>query len=473
MLIHPLHKKVDKTDPNNYRGISILPVTYKILSKTLQNRLEPQADPLIGEYQAGFRKGRSCSEQIWTLKTILHTRQFRNTTVTFIDFKKAYDSVDRQTLFNTLEEFRIDRKTLTIVKDTLSGTISKVKFMGEASDPFEIDTGVRQGDGLSPLLFNIVLEKIIREWERQVKGIQIGKQKNNRVVVKCLAFADDIAILTNNREEARVALEKLHVTAAKAGLQISYEKTQFMDTKSADRLQLETLYGKISQVSHFKYLGETIQPTGLNTISNKERILKMQKAYNLTWNHYNKKSISRNAKLRHYNTVVLPEALYAAETTVIRGMTKIHDIEKQERKILRKIYGAVQKDGIWIKRPTTELYKTTETITDTFRKRRLKFYGHLLRMSDNRLTKQIFNIVIKSKGKTNWMKETLEDLRQLEIKEEEIHDRSKFRNIIKNKKFELKFKTKRTGIAWTEERKREHGELMKRFWEGKRRRNNL
>ena len=107
-LIHPLHKKGDKTNPDNYRGISLLPVTYKILSKALLNRLELQVDSLIGEYQAGFRKGRSCAEQIWNLRTILKVRQTNNTVATLVNFKKAYDSIDRQTLFDTLEEYSVD-----------------------------------------------------------------------------------------------------------------------------------------------------------------------------------------------------------------------------------------------------------------------------------------------------------------------------------------------------------------------------
>jgi len=468
-VIHPLHKKGDKTDPNNYRGISLLPVSYKILSKALLNRLEPQVNQQIGEYQAGFRKGRSCIEQIWNLKTILHIRQGRNTTVTFVDFQKAYDSIDRETLFNTLKEFKIDRKTRLIIQETLTGTTSKVKFMGEISDPFEIHTGVRQGDGLSPLLFNIVLEKIIRVWEKQVKGIQIGKQKDQRIIVKCLAFADDIAILTNNRKEAEFALEKLHEIALQAGLQISFVKTQYIDTKSSDKLPLKTKYGNIMQVNHFKYLGETIQPTGLNTISNKERIFKLQRAYKLTWNHYNKRVISRNAKLRHYNTVVLPEALYAAETTVIRGRTKIRDIEKQERKILRKIHGAVIRNGVWIKRPTKELYDNADTITDLFRKRRLQFYGHIYRMKEDRLTKQIFNLITSSKMKTNWYNEVQEDLKQCKILEKEIADRQHFRDKIKKHKFE-KEPTRTTGRKWTEDRKKKHSEFMKRFWREKKQR---
>lgn len=118
-LIHPIHKKGDKTDANNYRGISLLPVTYKILSKALLNRLEAQLDPQIGDYQGGFRKGRSCTEQILNLKFIIRYRRQRakDIHVTFVDFKKAYDSIDRETLFNTLEEFGADDKSVAITKN--------------------------------------------------------------------------------------------------------------------------------------------------------------------------------------------------------------------------------------------------------------------------------------------------------------------------------------------------------------------
>ena len=335
-LIHPLHKKGDKTNPDNYRGISLLPVTYKILSKALLNRLELQVDSLIGEYQAGFRKGRSCAEQIWNLRTILKVRQTNNTVATFVDFKKAYDSIDRQTLFDTLEEYSVDRKTMSLIKQTLSDTISKIKFLGEISEPFEIHTGVRQGDGLSPLLFNIVLDKIIKKWENQVKGIQLGKTYANKTIIKCLAFADDLVILSNNRQEAQEALELLHEISAKTGLQISYEKTQFMERKKSIQ-SMHTKYGVVKRVEKFKYLGEFIQIGGSNKASNVERAEKLQKAYKLTWTHYNKRNISRKAKLRHYNTVVLPEALYASETTTI-GASGIAEAEKVERKILRKIF---------------------------------------------------------------------------------------------------------------------------------------
>lgn len=461
-MIHPLHKKGDKTDPNNYRGISLLPITYKILSKALLYRLEKQVDHQIGEYQAGFRRGRSCAEQIWNLRTILRMRNTRNTVITFVDFKKAYDSIDRQTLFNTLKEYGVDGKTLRLIQQTLTETTAKVKFMGEISEPFNIKTGVRQGDGLSPLLFNIVLDKIVREWEEYVKGIQLGKKREVRTWIKCLAFADDLAILNNNREEAQEAIEKLHEIATKTGLQISYEKTQYMEKQMNGTANIKTKYGIIDRTKTFKYLGEIIQVNGANKEANAERTTKLKKAYKLTWAHYNKKNISIHAKLRHYDTVVLPEALYAAETTTIKA-SNIKETEKIERQILRKIYGAVNRENIWMKRPTEELYKDREKLTEVIRKRRVQFYGHILRMKNTRLTKKIFNIA-KVSTKLIWFQEVENDLKELGINIIDVQNRERFRNLVR--KMKLK-EQKKTGKKWTEQRKEEHSNVMKNIWESK------
>ncbi|KAJ8894138.1 hypothetical protein PR048_006748 [Dryococelus australis] len=136
------------------------------------------------EYQAGFRKGRSCAEQIFNLKTLIRARTLRNknTVDTFVDFKKAYDSIDRQTVFLTLNELGIDQNTRRLIEQTLTDTTSKIKFLGETSEVFKIKTGVRQEDGFSPILSNLVLDKIAKTWdtaleEKRVKGVSIGQGK--------------------------------------------------------------------------------------------------------------------------------------------------------------------------------------------------------------------------------------------------------------------------------------------------------
>lgn len=143
-IIIPLHKKGDKKILDNYRGNSLLNLGYKILSKILLKRVEEQLGPTIGEYQCGFRKGRNCAEQILGIKRIIEHRhrKGKKTIMTFVDFKKAYDSVDRSTLLAVLEDRGLDATTQAIIKETLSDTTARVRHRITLSDSFEIKTGV-------------------------------------------------------------------------------------------------------------------------------------------------------------------------------------------------------------------------------------------------------------------------------------------------------------------------------------------
>lgn len=109
--------------------------------------------------------------------------------------------------------------------------------MGDSTNNLELVRFILRGGGGS---FSYFVQhrfgKIIRDWKKGLKWIQIWKQKENPVIVKGLAFADDIAILTSITEEAREALENMHDTSSKTGLQIYHEQYKFkdMDTKSTD-----------------------------------------------------------------------------------------------------------------------------------------------------------------------------------------------------------------------------------------------
>ena len=119
-IIVPIHKKGDKTDCNNYRGISLLPTTYKILSNILLSRLIPYAEENIGDHQCGFRRNRSTTDHILCIRQILEKNWEHNEAVhqLFIDFKKAYDSVRREALYNILIEFGIPKKLVRLLKRT-------------------------------------------------------------------------------------------------------------------------------------------------------------------------------------------------------------------------------------------------------------------------------------------------------------------------------------------------------------------
>jgi hypothetical protein len=108
----------DETDRNNYRGISLLSTSYTILSNILLSRLNPYIDEIIGDHQCRFRRNRSTIDQIFCIRKILQKKWEYNETVhqLFIDFKKAYDSVRREVLYNILIEFGIPMKLVRLIK---------------------------------------------------------------------------------------------------------------------------------------------------------------------------------------------------------------------------------------------------------------------------------------------------------------------------------------------------------------------
>jgi hypothetical protein len=133
-----LPEKVDKTDCNNYRGISLLLSSYKILSNILLSRLSPYIDEIIGDHQCGFRRNRSTTDQIFCIRQILEKKWEQNETLhqLFIDFKKTYDPVRREVLYNILIEFGVPMKLVRLIRMCLNETYSKVCIGKHLSDIF-------------------------------------------------------------------------------------------------------------------------------------------------------------------------------------------------------------------------------------------------------------------------------------------------------------------------------------------------
>jgi sorting nexin-29 len=167
-IVVPIHKKGDKIECSNYRGISLLPTSYKTFSKILLSKLIPYVDEIIVDHQCGFRRNRSTTDQIFYIRQVLEKKWEYNDTVhqLFIDFKKAYDSVRREVLYNILIEFGILRKLVGLIKMCLNETYSRFRIGKNLSDKFSIENGLKQGDALSPLLFNFALEYAVRGSKR-------------------------------------------------------------------------------------------------------------------------------------------------------------------------------------------------------------------------------------------------------------------------------------------------------------------
>ena len=231
--------------------------------------------------------------------------------------------------------------------------------------------------------------------------------------------------------------------------------------------KLHTKYGDVTRVDKFKYLGEIIMRNGLDKEALRERTRKLEIAYQTSRTIYNKKCLSQNTKIRHYETVLKPVVLYTAVTLSLNANKGLlEELEKKERKVLRGILGSNYRNGNHQRRSNKEVYSKTEKITDTIRKRRARFYGHLKRMDGNRLTKQIFHL-FDSNPKTTipWFRNTKEELQLIHITAEDAFNRDLFRKkILTNGLSRDEQPKRRDGAPWTEERKQAHSQRMREIW---------
>jgi len=201
-----------------------LPTTYKILSNILLSRLIPYVKEIIGDHQCGFRRNRSTIDNIFCIRQILEKKWEYNEEVLqlFIDFKKSYDSVRREVLYKNLIEFGIPRKLVILIKMSLTETYSRVRVGKNVSDRFPISKGLRQGDALSPLLFNFALEYAIRRFQVNQDGLKLNGTH------QLLAYADDVNILGGSIYNLKENAEALLAATRETGLEVSADKTKYM-----------------------------------------------------------------------------------------------------------------------------------------------------------------------------------------------------------------------------------------------------
>ena len=257
-IIVPLYKKGDPNEAKNYRGISLLSTTYKLYTEVLRNRLEKEVEEknLLPEGQAGFRKSRSTMDNIFILNHIVQKAKRNNKSIysMFVDFKAAFDTVDRNVLWRIMEDMGISKYLIERLKGIYEETKVRVRMRQRVSNEFWITKGVRQGCVLSPILFCLYIADLEKAFEdRNVGGDLIGKKR-----IWSLAYADDIVLLAENREALLDMCDSLKKFIKVRKLILSIEKTKVLVfNKGKNRKKDIWKWGRdeIEEVKVFKYLG--------------------------------------------------------------------------------------------------------------------------------------------------------------------------------------------------------------------------
>ena len=180
----------------------------------------------MAEEQAGFRTERGTIEQIFSLRLIAEkflAQQDKELYMIFIDVKKAFDRVWHQGLWKILHHYGIHPKLINLMENMYKRTQSAVRVGNNMTEWFKQLIGVRQGCILSPDLFNIYLEHIMREALEEIESSEISINGRN---ISNLRFADDISLLAELSSQAQQLLERVDKVSSKYGQEISETKTE-------------------------------------------------------------------------------------------------------------------------------------------------------------------------------------------------------------------------------------------------------
>ena len=431
-----LPKKGDLSNCNNYRGIMLLSVPSKVLSRVLLERMKDEVDSKLREEQAGFRRGRSCADQIAVLRIIIEQSLEWNAPLymNFVDFEKAFDSVDRSTLWKLLRHYGIPPKLVNIIKESYDGFRCRVVHDGGLTDSFEVKTGVRQGCLLSPFLFLLAIDWIMGETtKRQGNGIQwtFSDQLDD------LDFADDIALLSHSNKQMQAKVDKMHAFSGSVGLRIHPGKTQVMRVRSSSVEPIRLGQEALEDVDSFTYLGSIIDTKGGVTADIKARIGKARQSFGRLRPVWRASNLTKKTKLRIFNSNVISVLLYGSETWCLTKVNK-NRLQTFINKCLRYIL------GIWYPETISnqELLERTgqEPVVDVIRKRKWGWLGHTLRRPQDHVTRRALHWNPqgnRSRGRPahTWRRELEAEIERENLTWAELNriaaDRNRWRNLIR------------------------------------------
>ena len=358
-FINPIYKnKGQKSDPNNYRGISIISCLGKLFTSLINERLTKFADlnEIIGEEQAGFRAGYSTQDHIFTLHSIIETYLNRIHTANekkrlycaFIDYQKAFDLVDRSCLWTKLLACNIKGRIMKLIFNLYQNTKACVKHNNKLSQSFNCNIGVRQGDNLSPLLFAIFINDFENFLSEKYKGldslnnlfIDVGTNDEIFTFLKLyvLLYADDTIIMAEGPNELQLALNALSEYCQRWKLKINIDKTKIIRfSKGKPKKPIQTFYLDneiVELVDSYVYLGTTIKYNGKFTNAIEKQINQAHRALFAIKSKKERYNLPIDIVLDLFDKMILPILLYGCE---IWGFENLEDIEVFYRKFLKYI----------------------------------------------------------------------------------------------------------------------------------------
>ena len=254
-------KKSNSKRLDDLRGVALECTLAKVLNAVLRNRLIPVLNKRLLNLQSGFRPGRSTTEQVAAIRCVVEackTRQ-KSASIVFVDFCKAFDSISRPAIAWLLEQHGVPQLLVQAVMDFYDGSSAFVQTPDGPSPEFLTTSGVLQGDTLSPFLFVVIMDFVLRRTLQEEDGFIVANRRSSRhpaIRLTCLAYADDVALTCCDPAAAQRAVRRLVEEGERVGLRINLNKTKVLHIGTSSNPPLLLSNGEsICVCANFTYLG--------------------------------------------------------------------------------------------------------------------------------------------------------------------------------------------------------------------------
>ncbi|KAF7246760.1 Reelin [Varanus komodoensis] len=351
--------------------------TSKVMLKILQARLQQYVDRKLPEVQAGFRRERGTRDQIANIHWIMEkAREFqKNIYFCFIDYAKAFDCVDHNILWQVLKEMGIPDHLICLLRNLCARQEATVRTGHGITDWFKIEKGVQQGCILSPCLFNLYAEHIMRKagLDESPVGIKIAGRNNN------LRYADDTTLMAESEEGPKSLLMRVKEESVKVGLKLNIKKTKIM--ASGPLTSWKIVGEEMEVVTDFIFLGSKITADGDCSQEIKRRLLLGRKTMANLDSILKSRDITLPTKVCIAKAMVFPVAMYGCESWTIRKAER-QRIEAFElwcwKRVLRVPWTTRRSN-----RSVLEEINPDCSLEGQILKMKLKYFGDLMRRKDS------------------------------------------------------------------------------------------
>lgn len=385
-------KKTKAVECKDHRTISLMSHVTKLLLKIIHQRIARKIDSEISEEQYGFRSGRGTREAIFNLR-ILCERAIevqQNIYLAFIDYEKAFDKVRHDQLMEILKNVDLDGKDLRIIRNLYWEQEAAMRVNGRESEWRRVKRGVRQGCVLSPCLFGLYSEIILRRTE-DYPGIIVGGQNINNI-----RYADDTVLIASTEQDLQALVDVVNRKSEEMGLRINVKKTKCMivsKNKTKRNITITVNGEKIEQVDEFVYLGALITTDGRCEAELRRRIAIAKATFHQMSKVFCNRNINLKLRYRMIKSYVWSTFTYGMETWTI-GKAAQNKIEALEMWILRKMLRINYTQHKTNEKVLEEAGVKRELLTK-IKQSKLQYFGHVMR--HNTLQKQVLTGKIKGK----------------------------------------------------------------------------